>query len=187
MQQKRRERHPIPGLEDGDFLRGRPPSLWGIVPLKTPVEEAREVLAARGVLQACREYRHPETGVMGIACWPHFNLNHERGLVKFVEFIPFTDITVAMAIRAHGAPNAVLSAYTDFPDGNVYTLLILYFDGIWTAVTLSEQTPKIYSVTADTRVAHICYSEPPRVVLESTQRAPWTGYGDYPASDATSE
>ena len=178
--------HPIPRLEDGDFLHGRPPSLWGIVPMKTPIDQAREILAARGVLRACREYRHPETGATGIACWPHFNLNHQRGVVKFVEFMPSIEITVAMSIDARGLPDAVLSAYTDFPDGNIYTVFMLYWDAIWTAATLVEQVPRIYTVAAGTRLAHITYSKPPRAVLESGQRVPWKGYGDYPATDATS-
>ena len=29
--------HPIPALEDGDFLKGSPPGLWGIVPTPTAV------------------------------------------------------------------------------------------------------------------------------------------------------
>ncbi len=186
MPHERREKHPIPGLEDGDFLRGHPPSLWGIVPLKTPIDQAREILATKGVLKACREYRHPGTGATGIACWPHFNLNYERDVVKFVEFMPAIDITVAMAIEARGLPDAVLSAYTDFPDGKIYTLFMLYFDAIWTAVTLAEQEPRIYTVAPGTRVAHITYSRPPDAVLKSPQRVPWKGYGSYPATDATS-
>lgn len=186
MHDQRRLKHPIPRLEDGDFLRGRPPSLWGIVPLTTPIEQARAILQDRGVLKACREYAHAETGATGIACWPHFNLNYERGVVKYVEFMPAVDITVAMAIEAHGVPEAVLSAYTDFPDGNIYSVFMLYFDAIWTAVTLVEQVPRVYSVAAGTRVAHVTYSKPPDVVLTSGQRVPWKGYGDYPASDATS-
>jgi len=186
MRHERPGKHPIPKLQDGDFLHGHPPSLWGIVPLKTPIDQAREILATKGVLEACREYRYPETGATGIACWPYFNLNYEREVVKFVEFIPSIDITVAMTIEARGLPEAVLSAYTDFPDGHTYTLFILYFDAIWTSVTLVEQVPRIYTVTAGTRVVHVSYSKPPRAVLESPQRVPWKGYGGYPATDATS-
>ena len=185
-ERQRGKKHPIAGIEDGDFLRGRPPSLWGIVPLETRIEQAREILARKGVLKACREYRHPATGATGIACWPYFNLNHERGVVKFVEFIPSIPVTVAMAIQARGTPEAVLSAYTDFPDGNIYTVMMLYFDAIWTAATLVEQVPRTYTVAAGTRVAHVTYSQPPRAVVESSQRVSWKGYGDYPATDATS-
>jgi hypothetical protein len=63
---------------------------------------------------------------------------------------------------------------------------MVYFDAIWTAVTLVEQVPRIYTVTPDTRVAHVTYSKPPLAVLESRQRVPWKGYGDYAATDATS-
>ncbi len=178
--------HPIPALGDGDFLSGKPPSLWGIVPGKTPIDEAREILRARHVLEACQEYHYPRTGATGIACWPHFNLNYEVNLVKFVEFRPALEITMAQVIEAHGAPEGVLSAYIDFPDGNIYTVLIVYYDSLWTMLTLEEQVPRTYGVTPATKVAHISYSKPVSAVIETPLRVPWKGYGDYPASDATS-
>jgi len=179
------ERHPIPQLKDGDFLHGTPPSLWGIVPSKTGVDEAREILRAREVLKACEEYHHPQTGATGIACWPHFNLNHERGVVRFVEFVPSIQIPIADAIAARGMPEGVLSAYTDFPDGKIYTVLLLYFDKIWTTLSLVEQVPRTYTVTPETRIARITYCQPYSRVTNSPHRVAWKGYGDYPATDAT--
>jgi hypothetical protein len=186
-QQGTGRKHPIPALKDGDFLNGKPPSLWGIVPMQTTLEDAREVLRDKHVLKACKTYEYPATGSMGIACWPYFNLYQQGGIVKFVEFMPAVSITVSQALAAHGVPEGVLSAYTDFPDGNIYTILILFYDKIWTSLTLVEQVPRIYTVTRDTKVAHIAYAKPHLRVTSSPQRVPWKGYGDYPATDATAD
>ncbi len=123
---RRKTSHPIPALKDGCLLHGTPPSLWGIVPSRTGIDEAREILRAKGVLRACQEYRAERTGSTGIACHPHFNLNHEDGLVKFVEFRPSHPITIAEVIERHGPPEGILSVFTDFPDGNIYTVLLVY-------------------------------------------------------------
>jgi hypothetical protein len=149
------------------------------------VAEAREILRARGVLRTCREYKAEGTGSTGIACWPDFNLNHEDGLVKFVEFRPSIPVTIAEVIARHGTPEGVLSVFTDFPDGNVYTLLILYYERIWTMVSLVEQVPRTYTVTPESLVARVTYSEPYPPVVSSPNRVPWSGYGSYPATDAT--
>jgi len=174
-------------LKDGCLLHGIPPSLWGIVPLKTGIDEAREILRAKGVLRSCQEYRAERTGSTGIACWPHFNLNHEDGLVKFVEFRPSIPITIADVIERHGTPEGILSAFTDFPDRNIYTVLLVYYERIWTTLSLAEQMPRTYRVTAETLVARITYNKPYPAVVKSANRVPWRGYGDYPATDATGD
>lgn len=180
-------RHPIPALKDGCLLHGTPPSLWGIVPKKTGIDEAREILRAKHVLRACQEYKAERTGSTGIACRPHFNLNHEDGLVKFVEFRPSIPITIAEVIERHGPPEGILSLYTDFPDGNVYTLLLVHYERIWTVLSLAEQVPRTYIVTPKTLVTRITYSKPHPRVVNSAHRVPWRGYGSYPASDATGD
>jgi hypothetical protein len=174
-------------LEDGGLLHGRPPSLWGIVPLQTTAAGAREILRERGALGACREFDDPATGTGRIACWPHFHLLHEHGMVQFVEFRPASDITIGQVIGARGEPEGVLSAFTDFPDGNIYTVLLLYYDRLWTTLSLEEQVPRTYVVGPGTRVARITYSKPVAAVTASPSRVPWTGYGHYPATDATSD
>ena len=180
-------RHPIPALKDGDLLHGHPPSLWGIVPTKTPIEEAREILREKGVLRACERYHAESTGSTGIACWPYFNLNHEHGVVKFVEFKPSVPITFAEVIARHGVPEGVLSIFTDNPDGSIYTLMIAFYERIWTMISLAQQVPRVYKVSAETLVARVTYSKPHPAVVTSSQRVRWRGYGDYEASDATSD
>ena len=184
---RRKTSHPIPALKDGCLLHGTPPSLWGIVPSRTGIDEAREILRAKGVLRACQEYRAERTGSTGIACHPHFNLNHEDGLVKFVEFRPSHPITIAEVIERHGPPEGILSVFTDFPDGNIYTVLLVYHERIWTTLSLAEQVPRTYRVTPDTIVARITYNKPYPAVVKSAHRVSWGGYGDYPATDATGD
>ena len=137
------------------------------------------------MLRACEEYRAERTGATGIACWPQFNLNYEDGLVKFVEFRPSMPITIAEVIERHGPPEGILSVFTDFPDNNIYTVLLVYYERIWTILSLVEQVPRVYTVTPASLVARVTYSKPLPAVVNSGHRVPWRGYGDYPATDAT--
>jgi hypothetical protein len=187
------------GLLTPDIFCG-PPCLWNITPGITHESQARNILAAHRVAQACKNEDYTAAaGWRDITCALPGNsakqpaasltLFFKKGsdIITELNFEPTSVIELRDILQRHGKPTCVevFHIAPNFPSTDVS----LWYESILTDIYLGHTSASVADLRPDTPIVGVtfqsrqgyrgivdCITDPqfPQITLE-----PWMGYGQY--------
>jgi hypothetical protein len=174
-------------IEDGGFFSSEPcgpPCFWNIVPGITTIDQAIDELEAHNVADLCAQYRNEEARTRGVTCWPGLELTisfqSDKDVVDGIGYSVSEPITVGDVIDFYGEPDAVFVEYTGLPHDYYNTVMMLYYDDIYTRLLLPEQESGVFNISSSIVIANIAYfGKDSYRRTRQRYHAIWNGYGQY--------
>ena len=175
-------------IADGGFLSADPcgpPCFWTLVPGITTTEETMVMLDAMNIADECSPYDNSEeAGTRGLICSPVVELSIsfrlDEDIVNGVGFHPSQTVTVEEIIERYGEPDAISVEYSGLPHDSYNTVMMLYYDDIYTRLLLPEQESDVFELRPSVEVQTVVYFDR-ATYAETRQRhsTDWNGYGKY--------
>lgn len=174
-------------IGDGGLLSDAscgPPCFWDITPGITGKSQAWDILAKRGVSQACQEESGGSEGIRSIQCrFGDSNTNRGIGMqfdhsniIDFIIFDPTSPIAIQDVVKKYGAPSHI----GVYQGGSA----VLFYDAILTSLFLVRQGGSTYQLQADSKIEQVAYFTPQSYAADlqamCCQLHEWHGYGVYP-------
>jgi hypothetical protein len=174
----------VTDIGDGGFLSEQPcgpPCFWDITPNITREAQVIQVLQTQGLFQNCETFNNEaQSGYRGINCRFVVSVAFQLGtdIVSIVGFKPSSKLTVKGVISKYGNPDSVTVTASGLPE-HPRTVMVLYYDKIYTNLVLTEQEGVEFEVIADTEIENIGYSDQADYNLSNRYAFKWNGYGKY--------